>query len=135
MAFVAGRSMSAVKIDTVDLKAFVSNVSFSQNADTVDVSAFNDANRDYIKGLQGATFTLSGFFTPTAATGSDAVLKTAVDKSSVAFELSFGTTAPIITYSGTCIVTSYDGPEASVDGAMSFSASFLVTGAVTRTVS
>lgn len=133
MAFVAGRSMNAVKLNTVDIKAFVSSVSITQNADAIDVTTFNDANRDYIKGLQGATITLSGFHDPTPATGSDAVITTAQGLASTTFELAFGTSSPIITYSGNCIVTNYDGPSAAADGAMVFSVSLQVTGAVTRT--
>lgn len=110
-----------------DISAYTTDVSLARAADTAEVSTFGDNAKEYIAGLTDATFTASGIFDPTV----DVVLDAAVG-----VQRSFqygpqGTTGGNIKYTGECICTSYD-PPATMGDAVKWSASFQVTGAITR---
>jgi len=124
VAFVHG-SDATLSIDATDVSAYTDNVSFTKNQATVDVSAFGDNDEAYIAGLRGATLNCSGPWDATA----DAVFEGCFDQASVAFSYSpdGGTT----TYSGNCFITDYN-PSAGVADRVAWSASFQITGTVSR---
>ena len=137
MAFSAGRT-STVSIDDGtgtprDLSAFVESASVDLNGgveETTTMGATGDA-RTYIRGLNGGSFSISGYYDPTATTGVDTVLESLYDAvASATWAISFdaGTT----TYGGEAFMSSYS-TSASVGGVVSFSADFTVTGVTTRT--
>lgn len=132
MAFSAGKNVT-FSLNGTAIGAFCSNVSLTRNGDTLDVTTFGDSDREFIQGLRSATITISGYFDPTASTGPDAVLATSfADTDGVLFSLVFGPMGTTVTYSGSCLVASYE-TSAAVDGLIAFSASLTCTGSVSRT--
>ncbi len=142
MAFKHGRS-GKFQLDDVggtlrDLSAFISNVDFPRDVDAPETTTFSVTGgaRTYVAGgLTGATFSITGFFDPTATTGPDVVISGSLgDASDVSFEYSpSGTATGDIQYTGQCIVTSYS-VSSPVDGVVSFTADMQITGVVTRAV-
>jgi len=104
-------------------------VDFSRDVDNPEVTTFGDDDREYIVGLRGATISISGFWDATL----DGVLGQVVGAStSLDFEYGpQGSTVGDVKYSGSCIMNSY-APSSPVDGPASWSADFVITGAVAR---
>lgn len=66
MAFKHGR-FAGVYLDSRDLSPYLNEASMSIDAETADVTTFDQADtgwRDHIAGLLGATFSTSGFYDP-----------------------------------------------------------------------
>jgi len=133
MAFVHGKD-SVIKIDNAggtltDISSYVNNVDFPITADVAETTVMGDDNKTYIVGLKDATLSITGLWDSTI----DGILGQIVGQSStVSFELSpEGTTGGNIKYEGEAICTEYsqNPPVADV---VSYTASFKVTGAVTR---
>ena len=125
MAFVHGKD-ATLSIDAANISAFTDNVSFSRDVDTAETSTFGDSDKTYITGLNGATLNCGGKWDASV----DGTMAGAQDGAVVAFDYSpdGGTTS----YTGNCFLTNYS-PDSSVSGAGTWSASFIVSGAVTRT--
>ena len=116
-----------------DLSAYVSSADINRSIDTPESTVFGLNDRTYIPGLAGATLSISGFWDSTATTGPDDVLQQNVGKSTTSTFI-FGPQGDVtgdVTYTGECIMTSYV-VSAPVDGIVSFTADFQITGAVTR---
>lgn len=140
MAFQHGKS-TVFKIDDSasvlrDLSAFLTSVSgLPGSGDIVETTTFGVAGdaRTYIRGLNGATFDIEGGYDSTATTGPDAVLSgLRTNASTSTFEYGpEGGTAGKVRYTGECLMTEYSA-ESEVDGWTTFTASFTMTGALTR---
>jgi hypothetical protein len=132
MAFVHG-SKSSFNINAKDISAFLDNVDFSNAVDTAETSTFGSTSKTYINGLTDATFSIAGKWDPTATTGPDAVLDALVGAAASTFIYGpQGTTAGMVKYTGSAILTSYKvtGP---IGGVVSLTADFQCSGAITRT--
>ena len=127
MAFVHGKGTD-FSVDGNNISTYTDSVSLDRNIDTAETTAFGDDDRTYIAGLRGHTFTASGHWDSTLdgyAIGMD-------DGAVVAFEYGpEGSTAGDVKYSGNALITNYSQSSGVGDKA-SWSASFQVTGSVTR---
>ena len=130
--FTHGKN-AAFKIDDSggtlrDITDVLTDVAVSRTADVAEVSAFSNSSKAYVAGLKDATITISGSFDATV----DGYLK-AILGAEGSFEFyPIGTTGGNPKASGECIMTSYDRTP-DVGGAVSFTASFQVSGDVTET--
>jgi len=134
MAFVAGRR-AKVLIGEYDLSAFLNNVSAVRNADLADVSVFGDQDREFLKTMQGASATLSGFI-DTVAGASEPVLSSFLTGTSTQ-AVSIFWDADAIGSPGICGAGwegSYED-SAPVDGVQAIAANLAFTGRVDRAVS
>ena len=129
--FTHGKN-AAFKIDDSggtlrDISDVLTDVSISRSADVAEVSAFSNSSKAYVAGLKDATISISGSFDATVDGYLSGILGLAGS-----FEFyPIGTTGGNPKASGECIMTSYDRTP-DVGGAVSFSASFQVTGDVTE---
>jgi hypothetical protein len=116
-----------------DLSAYAESASIDLSGDVEETTTFGATgdSRTYIRGLNGGSFSVSGFYDNTASTGPDAVLESLYDATSTStFALSFD--GDTTTYGGEAWCTSYN-VSASVGGVASWSADFTITGQTTRT--
>ena len=110
-----------------DISAYCNNVDFSREIDAPETTTYGNDDRTYITGLRGSNFSVSGFYDATV----DAVLNGIFGSGEVTFEYGpQGSTSGDVRYTGECVMTSYS-PGSPVDGVSTWSADFLVTGAVT----
>lgn len=144
MAFLHGKSAS-FKIDNsagslTDISAYCEEVSISRNFETAETTTFGAAGsaKTYIMGLTDATISISGKFDAAGASTVDSVLSGILGQAATStFEYkasSATTSATNPAYTGECFLTSYE-VSAPVGDAVTFSAEFQVTGAVTRATS
>jgi len=111
-----------------DISNVLTDISISKTADVAEVSAFSNSSKAYVAGLKDAVITISGSFDATV----DGYLKAIVGTAAGSFEFyPIGTTGGNPKASGNAICTSYDRTP-DVGGAVSFSASFQVSGDVTE---
>lgn len=135
MAFVHGKNAyfalgsAGSETTTVDLSAYFNDVSFSQDIDTAETSAFGTQAKTYVIGLQGATISLSGMHDPTA----DAQIVAALgNETALDFDYSpEGNNSGDVLYSGSCFITSYE-VSSPVGDMVATSLELQITGAVTR---
>jgi len=129
--FTHGKN-AAFKIDDSggtlrDISDVLTDVAVSRTADVAEVSAFSNSSKAYVAGLKDATITISGSFDATV----DGYLSGIIG-SEGSFEFyPIGTTGGNPKSSGEAICTSYDRTP-DVGGAVSFTASFQVSGDVTE---
>lgn len=133
MAFGHGKS-AVFKLDDsggslTDISAYVRSVSPKRSADTADVTCFGAAVKSYIAGLTDMTISVEGVFDPTA----DAILHAALGAIKTWEFGPQGSGGGSIKYTAEGFVTSYTCGDASVDGAVTWSAEIQVTGTLTRT--
>lgn len=134
MAFVAGRR-AKVLIGEFDLSAFLNNASAARTADLADVSVFGDTDREFLKTMQAATVTLSGFI-DTVAGATEPVLSSFLTGTSTR-AVSIFWDADAIGSPGICGAGwegSYED-SAPVDGVQAIAANLTFTGQVDRAVS
>jgi hypothetical protein len=134
MAFVAGRR-AKVLIGEFDLSAFLNNASAARTADLADVSVFGDTDREFLKTMQAATVTLSGFI-DTVAGATEPVLSSFLTGTSTR-PVSIFWDADAIGSPGICGAGwegSYED-SAPVDGVQAIAANLSFTGQVDRAVS
>ncbi len=134
MAAVHGKN-TYFNLDTqagspTDLSAYCDNLDFSQALDTAETTVFGNSAKAYIAGLQDGTFSVSGPFDPTLDAHMTAIM--ASHPASLTFIYGpQGSTGGQRRYTGECILTDYS-PGSPVGDKASFSASFQITGTVTR---
>jgi predicted secreted protein len=133
MAFRHGKNAS-VTINSVDLSTFCDDLSLAIDVDTADTTTFGSTWKSAIAGLPGAKMTLKGDYDPTASTGpASAIFACITGGAPVAVvHKPGGTLTGQRTNSFNAIVTNYT-EDSPVGGVVTFSASLLVTGAVTPT--
>ena len=129
--FTHGKS-AAFKIDDSggtlrDISNVLTDVSVSKTADVAEVSAFSNSSKAYVAGLKDATITISGSFDATV----DGYLKGILGAEGSFEFYPIGNSSGLPKASGEAICTSYDRTP-DVGGAVSFSASFQVSGDVTE---
>lgn len=131
MAFKHGKD-AALSVNGTLITGFTNNVSLSRDRDTSETTVFGLNDKTFIPGLMGGALSFSGFYDPTAVTGSAVVVETA---------FTAGTTVACIYYPGgnstgqrshtfAAIITNYTETSAVTDR-VDFSSSALVSGAVT----
>ena len=113
---------------TINASSGLSDISFSRDLGTAEVTAMGDDDRAYIPGLRGATISLSGHFASTYASKIDGMLG-----NSTATNWTYapeGNTGGLREYTGEAHMTglSYSG---GVDGSVAMSFDLQITGAVT----
>jgi hypothetical protein len=110
-----------------DVSDVLTDVAVTRSADVAEVSAFSNTSKAYVSGLLDATISLSGSYDSTVNGYLTGILGSEVD-----FEFyPIGTTGGNPKSSGKAILVSYDrNPD--VAGAVTFTASFQVTGNVTE---
>ena len=129
--FTHGKN-AAFKIDDSggtlrDISNVLTDVSISRTADVAEVSAFSNSSKAFVSGLKDATLTISGSFDATVDGYLSGILG-----SEGSFEFyPIGTTGGNPKASGEAIMTSYDRTP-DIGGAVTFSASFQVSGDVTE---
>jgi len=134
MAFEHGK-VTVFKLDNsggtlTDLSAYLNNVDFSREIDTPESTVYGLDDRTYIAGLRTASFSISGFW---ETANLDALVGTIVGQTA-ALEFEYGPGGQAsgdIKYTGSCYCTNYSISN-PVDGIVSFTADFQVTGAVSR---
>jgi len=126
MAFLAGKD-SSIEIDSVDLSSYVDSMSLSRDVNTLTVTSFGDDNEAYIAGVQGFSMDISGSFDATA----DSSIAGMFDGAVVAFDFRPNNTTGLPKYTGNALITNYT-IDSSAGDKVSFSASLLVSGAITR---
>ena len=129
--FTHGKN-AAFKIDDSggtlrDISDVLTDVAVSRTADVAEVSAFSNSSKAYVAGLKDATISISGSFDATV----DGYLSGILGAEGSFEFYPIGTTGGNPKASGECIMTSYDRTP-DVGGAVSFTASFQVTGNVTE---
>lgn len=129
--FTHGKS-AAFKIDDSggtlrDISNVLTDVAVSRTADVAEVSAFSNSSKAYVSGLVDSTITISGSFDATV----DGYLKGILGAEGSFEFYPIGTTGGNPKVTGEAIMTSYDRTP-DVGGAVSFSASFQVSGNVTE---
>ena len=120
-AFSIGNSSTLTAItsycDSIDFPAF--------NVDTAEVSAFGATYKSYVSGLKGGTITASGPWDYAL----DAIMYANV-ATSQPFSYTPGGGSAV--YTGSALITAYN-VQGGMGGAVTWSASFQISGAVTRT--
>jgi hypothetical protein len=131
MAFVHGKStfvgiaVAAAVAPTTNISAYCNKVDFPRAADTAETSVFGLSDKTYLPGLKGGTIGVEGVWD----TALDAIMEPKLGTIISFFYApgGSGTTG----YYCDAIVTAYN-PPADLNDAVKWSASLLITGAVTR---
>lgn len=130
MPFIAGKT-STFSLDNAGgtltaITSYVDSVDFPRAIDTYETTTLGANDKTYIVGLRGATFSISGPWDATIDAHMAGVLG-----QSATLSFSYSPNGSL-TYTGECIVTSYD-ISSPVGDKLTWSANLQVTGAVTRT--
>lgn len=128
MAFVHGKSIYC-SIATHDVSPYTNKVDFPRAADTAETSCFGTTDKTYIPGLKGGTFAIEGLWDITLDGWLDPLLGTEV---TIVYKPQ-GVGSGNVTYTFQAVMTAYN-PPGSIGDAVKYSASFIITGAATRTV-
>lgn len=136
MAFTHGKG-AAIKIDNAagtlqTLTSFVTEITDDFAVDMAETTTMGAEAKTYLSGQSDNTFSISGLFDGTAVTGPHVVLAGLVGlETTSSFEIGpEGSTAGKQKLLGECFLTKYT-VGMPVGDAVSFSADFQVTGAVT----
>lgn len=121
--------------DAVDLSTFLDSIDWPEERDTAETSTFGQDAKTYVVGLTGSTVDIGGKWDDTAVTGADVVLSAMfADEDPVA--LIFGPSGNASgrrKYTANGYLTSYQ-TSAPIGDVIAFTASFQITGPVTRGV-
>ena len=110
-----------------DISNVLNQIDFPRTVDTGETTSFGASQKSYIPALSDATISISGSWDPTV----DGYLGTGVEPASRGFVYAPVNLSGNPKYSGECIMTAYSG-AVPVGDTITFSASFQVTGAITR---
>ena len=112
-----------------NISAGVTSVAFSNDADTVDVSALGTNAKAYLAGMTDGTIQIAGFIDPVALTGTHTVLPGIVGNATLkAFSVGpQGSTTGLPRITGNCICTKY-APSFDTGSAGSFTSEFQISG-------
>lgn len=112
-----------------DISDAANSISFPREAEVLETTSFGSSDRTYIVGFKNQTISVEGSFD---ATYDGYLAGTLGQDATVSFEYGpEGSTATRTKYSGEAILTSYES-SAGVGDVVNFSASWQITGAVTR---
>lgn len=127
MAFTHGKN-AYVSMDATNVTAYCDTQSLDRVIALAATTAFGDNDDTSIAGVRSHTISIGGHWDPTL----DGVMVGADDGAVVAFVCNpEGNTTGDITYTGNCLITNYNWSAGTSDR-VTWSASFTVTGAVTR---
>jgi len=130
MAFKHGRA-AEITVDGTALSSFCDTADLSIDIDTSDTTTFGASWKTAIEGLAGATIELGGNYDPTASTGPVAVLTGLIGNGAVTVVYKpAGSADSGLSRTFSAILTSYKESSPVADK-VTFSASLLVTGAIT----
>ncbi len=131
MAFVHGKgayfgaAVAGAVAPTTNLAAYTNKVDWPKTADTAETSVFGLSDKTYLPGLKGSTVSVEGVWDVTLDAFLDPKLGTII---SIFYAPAGSGTAG---YYADAIVTAYN-PPSDIGDAVKWSASFLITGPVTR---
>lgn len=127
MAFSHGKD-THFTLDATDISAYTDTSSLERAVENAEVTTYGDDDREYIAGLRGHNIPLGGPWDPTL----DAAVIGADDGAVVPFIFGpAGSTTGLVKYSGNCLFQNYT-VSSPVSGRVAWSASVVITGAVTR---
>lgn len=130
MAFRHGK-YAEITVNAVALSAFCDSADLSIDVDTAEASTFGQDWKRQLAGLAGATLDLTGDYDPTETTGPADVLQALIGVDDVPIVLyPGGNVAGQAERSFDAVLKSYK-ESAKIADVVKFSASFVVTGAVT----
>lgn len=120
------------EVNSQDVSQYLNSAGLDKSLDTVEVTTFTKDDKEYIAGLNDATFSLEGVWSADVDGYIDAVKTEIATNGFVTFEYGpAGKANDLIKYSGKAIMTSYN-ISSDIGSEVSFSASFQVTEAVAR---
>jgi hypothetical protein len=112
-----------------DISNTLNSVSFPREAEVLETTSFGSSDRSYVVGFTNNTVSIEGSFDATVDEHLAGILAHVDTKS---FEYGpEGSTSSFVKYTGECFMTSYE-TSTGVGDIVSYSASFQITGAVTR---
>jgi hypothetical protein len=115
-------------LDATDISTYCNTQSLDKVRDLAETSTFGSTDKTHIAGMRGHTISIAGPWDPTL----DGVMNGADDGAVVAFVMGpEGNVGGDVQYSGNCLISNYNW-TAPVGSEASWSASFTVTGTVTR---
>jgi len=130
MAFVHG-SKTVVTVNAVDLTAFTKTSTLENDVDIHDVTGGGATAHAYFAGLLDGTFTMSGTYDG-GASGPRATLEPLQGTSTTVIRKPEGTATGKPQQSFTALVKKYTETD-PVDGMITWSCDFQISGAITRT--
>ncbi len=110
-----------------DISPYLTDVDFPQSVKTAETTTFGASADTFVAGTKNATISISGLFDPTV----DGYLAGILGMTGTFEYGPQGSTTTNIKYTGECICTAYN-VKGAVGGAVQATASFQVTGAITR---
>jgi Phage tail tube protein len=112
-----------------DISDSLNSISFPREAEVLETTSFGSNDRTYIVGFKSQTISIEGSFD---ATYDGYIAGVLGQDATISFEYGpEGSTATRVKYTGECILTSYES-SAGVGDVVNVSASYQITGAVTR---
>lgn len=112
---------------TIQMGQYLTKCDIKDAGNVIDVTTAGAAAHSYIRGLKDADISVEGIFDPAAGT---ILFNLGTASGSYFAYAPQGTASGKQKYSGTCLLTSYSAP-ANIDEAVTFSADFKVSGAIT----
>lgn len=112
------------------ISQYLTSASLAQDADTAEVSGLTDTAKEYIKGLSDGTIPLEGSYDPTVDDNLYTIFSGSAGTTAFAYYPA-GTASGAVKYSGTAILTKYEG-KSDIGDAGKISGELQVTGAITR---
>ena len=129
-------SNASVTINSVDLSSYVTSITLSQSADSLEDTAMGDTSRSYIGGLKSGSVDIE-FNADFAASKTEATIFPLVGTSTAVVvkpvDASVSATNPSYTFNA--IVTEWDTLNGSVGEIATHSVSWPITGAITKATS
>ena len=127
---------ASVTINSVDLSSYVTSITLSQSADSLEDTAMGDTSRSYIGGLKSGSVDIE-FNADFAASKTEATIFPLVGTSTAVVvkpvDASVSATNPSYTFNA--IVTEWDTLNGSVGEIATHSVSWPITGAITKATS
>ena len=129
-------SNASVTINSVDLSSYVTSITLSQSADSLEDTAMGDTSRSYIGGLKSGTVDIE-FNADFAASKTEATIFPLVGTSTavVVKPVAASVSATNPSYSFNAICTEWDTLNGSVGEIATHSISWPITGAITKATS
>lgn len=141
MAFAHGKSTVLKLTDTGgvlrELTTYLKSVEGlpGEEADVADTSTMGTTYRTFVRGLITGSFQIAGSWDNTATSGPDAVLNGLLNDTAIARVFEYGPGGGAtgnVKYTGSAWCTGY-AITSEFDGIVAFTASFQITGSVTKT--
>ena len=129
-------SNASITINSVDLSSYVTSITLSQSADSLEDTAMGDTSRSYIGGLKSGTVDIE-FNADFAAAKTEATIFPLVGTSTavVVKPVAASVSATNPSYSFNAICTEWDTLNGSVGEIATHSVSWPITGAITKATS